>query len=295
MALTGQDIIRTMATFQLLSDLHLETETDAHNSAYSTYTITPSAPYLILAGDIGELFSDEQYAFFLWRHIDHFKHIYVVLGNHEYHHMEYHGAQENAKLLETSARYRLEEKVTFLMTNAARIPELKITIIGATLHTFIPDSARDEIATRIKDFSLITNWDTTKHNHSHFRDLQFIRTCIAGAPADDRILVVTHHSPTLHNYCAPQYHGSGISNAFATEILNATGPDSFAAWEGREKVKVWAYGHTHYCTDWIWNPPAEDMEGVPGDGVRIGANQRGYVKNGRETGVGFNPTFTFEI
>lgn len=278
-----------MATFQLISDLHLEKPTDSDNSGYLSYNIIPAAPYLLLAGDIGLLRDRELYTLFLLRHISRFTHIYLVLGNHEFYYLEYEEGKKEARQLENDPR--LKGKVTVLQRGVVRLPAFNLTILGTTLLTNIPDAARDTIAPRIQDFTLIKNWDISKHNMQHTEDLEFIKREIAKAPANDRIMIITHYAPSVHNHCAPHYQGSGISNAFATEILGGVGPDSFATWEGRSKVNLWAYGHTHHCTDWRWTPSGGSAE----NGIRVVANQRGYVKNGRETGTGFNPVFTFEI
>ncbi|RPA86389.1 hypothetical protein BJ508DRAFT_411112 [Ascobolus immersus RN42] len=282
-----------MPAFQLLSDLHLETDTSINGTGYDTYTITPVAPFLILAGDIGELGSGEHYETFLWRHIDLFQHIYIVPGNHEFHHTDYDTALNVARAIQSNPK--LQRKVTFLPCNTITLPEFNLTIIGATLYTYIPEAAANAISARVKDFSNIKDWDISKHNDRHKAQLRFIRQCIAAAPANHKVLVITHHAPTFHNYCAPQYEGSEISNAFATEILNASGSESVATWEGVGKVKVWAYGHTHYCTDWMWSPAAEDAGRLKMEGIHIVSNQRGYVRKGTESGVGFNPLFTFDV
>lgn len=60
--------------FQLVSDIHLE--------FYPNRTITPTAPYLILAGDIGNINMD--LISFLNYCSQNWEHTFYVTGNHEY-------------------------------------------------------------------------------------------------------------------------------------------------------------------------------------------------------------------
>jgi predicted phosphodiesterase len=81
--------------FQIVSDLHLEA-----GSQYTTFQIPPSAPYLVLAGDIGRLIDYELYLTFLARHIATFSKIFHALGNHEFYGLSYTAALELARKLE---------------------------------------------------------------------------------------------------------------------------------------------------------------------------------------------------
>lgn len=65
--------------FQILSDLHLEA-----GQQYSSFKIPPSAPFLILAGDIGRLIDYDAYAAFLAKQTAQFERVFWVLGNHEF-------------------------------------------------------------------------------------------------------------------------------------------------------------------------------------------------------------------
>ncbi|KAL2847965.1 hypothetical protein BJX68DRAFT_267887 [Aspergillus pseudodeflectus] len=66
-----------MATFQILSDLHLE-----NPRAYDVFDIPPKAPYLALLGDIGSVKDDGLFAF-LEAQLQKFQLVFFLLGNHE--------------------------------------------------------------------------------------------------------------------------------------------------------------------------------------------------------------------
>jgi len=75
---------------------------------------------------------------------------------------------------------------------------------------------------------------------------------------DRRIIVLTHYAPAMSGTSAPRHENqsANIRTAFATDM------SSRSCWE--PPVKVWAFGHTHFCCDFMMN------------NVRILSNQRGY-------------------
>jgi hypothetical protein len=64
---------------QNLSDLHLEV-----GQQYATFTFPATAPFLLLAGDIGRLIDYDAYRSFLELQVARYKKVFLVLGNHEF-------------------------------------------------------------------------------------------------------------------------------------------------------------------------------------------------------------------
>jgi len=128
-----------------------------------------------------------------------------------------------------------------------------------------------------------------------------------------RVLVATHHSPTYWKCSKPQHEGRGFSSAFCTELLFTGTPNEgdgkatsngLVNWKGSERIAAWAFGHTHFCTDYIWSgesvPPQEGEPPQPIDDadassrkVRIVANQRGYWISSEDNK--FDPGFVLEV
>ncbi|MBE3043363.1 metallophosphoesterase, partial [Candidatus Bathyarchaeota archaeon] len=69
---------------QLLSDIHLEVA-----SQYTTYTFPQTAPYLLLAGDIGNLAHRAPYLAFLTTLVPKYTRIFLLLGNHDFYGLTY--------------------------------------------------------------------------------------------------------------------------------------------------------------------------------------------------------------
>lgn len=241
--------------FQILSDLHLEV-----GHQYGSYQIPPHAPYLIRAGDIGRLVDYEDYLAFLTRHIDKFQSIYLVLGNHEFYGLTLGDGLERAAKLEREKA--LSNKVILLHQRRHDIPQLGVVILGCTLWSYIPKEAEVVVAARINDFKRIVGWNVQDHNAAHQLDLEWLSTQVKIARGQiksykpRRIIVVTHHAQCIKGTSHPEHTSSDCNSAFATDLLDN------GCW-GR--VKIWVFGHTHYSTAFIR------------DGIRIIANQRGYV------------------
>ncbi|KYG41992.1 hypothetical protein M433DRAFT_74725 [Acidomyces richmondensis BFW] len=246
------------ARFQILSDLHLEV-----GRQYDTYQIPPSAPYLILAGDIGRLVDYESYLTFLTRHVDRFQLIFLVLGNHELYGLTLEEGIREADKLEREEI--LLGKVVFLHRKRYDILQHGIVVLGCTLWSHIPKEAEEIVMARVNDFKRINKWTIQDHNNAHQQDLEWLQaqTNIAQGQGQTkkrrpaRIIAVTHHAPCIKGTSDPGHAHSTCSSAFATDVLN----------HFRGALNIWVFGHTHYSTDFMQN------------GIRVIANQRGYVLN----------------
>mgnify|MGYP003614518339 FL=1 len=87
-----------------------------------------------------------------------------------------------------------------------------------------------------------------------------------------RNVIVTHHVPTMLNY-PPQYKGSTIKQAFATEL---------SEFIEKSEIDYWVFGHHHYKSDIfeIGN-------------TKLLTNQLGYVRSKEH--VGYSNNAIFEI
>ncbi|KAF7951624.1 hypothetical protein EAE96_006926 [Botrytis aclada] len=253
-------------TFQILSDLHLEVCTQYH-----AFTITPVAPYLILAGDIGRLVDYEGYLAFLAKQTAQFEKVFLVLGNHEFYSLSYTIALEQAQRLENEAVLNGKLVLCHRKRWDIELGDSQTTILGCTLWSKIDDGAREAVQTRVKDLEKIDNWSIDDHNTAHISDLTWLSNQVtnvqnqtksrADGEPERMIVVITHHAPTIVGTSSPKNSNNPWGSAFATELLG----NSSMNWDD---VKVWVFGHTHFTTDFEKN------------GIRVLSNQRGYVLPG---------------
>lgn len=252
-------------TFQFLFDLHLEV-----GQQYASFKIQPSAPLLVLAGDIGRLIDYEAYLLFLAAQTAQFEHIFLVLGNHEFNGLSISEGIEQAQRLEIEAI--LCGKLTLLNQTRFDVPNSEVIVMGCTLWSRIPDNVRKVVQAHVKDFQKIKDWTIDDHNSLHESDLNWLSDQVALVRRENmvtakrererKVLVVTHHAPCLEGTSRPEQVGNLWNSAFATDLI-CNSKD----WEG---VKVWVFGHTHFTTE------------IRKQGIRIVSNQRGYVLPGSE-------------
>ena len=156
-----------------------------------------------------------------------------------------------------------------------------LAILGCSLFSFIPPESQEAVSFGLNDFFQTSDWDVGMHNEAHKRDLAWLNEQVADLEQSDvKIMIFSHWSPSLDvRSIEPKHAGSPISSAFSTELSS----------EGcfkSDKVKVWAFGHTHYNCDFT-----VDREGGAGPG-RLLANQRGYYFAQAE---GFDGEKTVEV
>ncbi|KAJ3455379.1 hypothetical protein MRS44_013979 [Fusarium solani] len=248
--------LSSTAEVQVLSDLHLEVA-----QQYLSYTFPATAPLLLLGGDIGRLADYDGYLKFLERQVCRYKKVFLVLGNHEFYGLDYETG------LKTSRRLEAEPTIAgkLLVLHRARWddPDSALTILGCTLWSAIPKEAYSVVQSKVNDFKKINKWSVEGHNEIHAQEAAWLRKEVAQVPSQKRqLLVATHHAPSVHGTSRPGHTENPWTCAFATDL---------AGQDGWNRVNVWFFGHTHYSTDLMCN------------GVRLVANQRGYVLPGAAT------------
>ena len=144
------------------------------------------------------------------------------------------------------------------------LEETGVVLLGCTLHSHIPPQNRDVVSSKIQDFQKINGWTTDDHNTQHQQDLEWLTNQISAVRREKdgkqkRILVVTHHAPTVKGSSAPEHAGNAWSSAFATDLIGNP------KWKALADVQWWVFGHTHYNNF------------VRVGGVNVVSNQRGYV------------------
>jgi len=129
----------------------------------------------------------------------------------------------------------------------------------------------------MNDFKLVQNWTVEDYNSAHSEDVQWLtRQCarIREREPGRRVVVLTHHAPTIRGTSDSKYQGTLINAAFATELT------THAIWGS--PVSLWAFGHTHFNCDFVRG------------GVRVVSNPRGY--EGTEASrIGFSSNFVVHV
>ncbi|KAK1767786.1 Metallo-dependent phosphatase-like protein [Phialemonium atrogriseum] len=242
---------------QILSDLHLEV-----GWQYSTYTFPASAPFLLLAGDIGRLVDYDGYLKFLETHVFRYEKVFLVLGNHEFYGLDYESGLNEARRL--SEEPSLASTLVLLSRARWDDPSSDLTIRGSTLWSAIPESAYGAVEVKVSDYKKIKRWTVQRHNEVHAEEIAWLRNQVAQVASLDvsskrQLLVVTHHAPCVESTSRPEHVRNPWTSFFATDLLDQ------GKWDG---VNTWVFGHTHYSTDFLRN------------NTRVVANQRGYILTG---------------
>lgn len=227
-----------MVLFQIASDLHLN---DYPNSQPFSEVLTPSAPILVLAGDICPVQSPQYEAFLTWCSRN-WQHVLVTTGNHEYYTGDYR--PQNMSECDRTILIFLTGKlpnVIYLQAGNSVVLE-GVRFIGATLWSKI-DSAlwSDPAFLRRGDYNQIFSEGrrVTPALISAIHGWQKARLASAIAASAEPVVVVTHHLPTAA--LVPQQHKtSSTVSAYATnceELMTAN-------------VRAWICGHSHEAKQW---------------------------------------------
>ena len=247
--------------FQIISDLHIETfkETPPIEDF-----IIPEADNLIIAGDVGHHYKENQLFNFLKKICSKFKFVIYVLGNHEYYHttdIKYKHKNKNMKeVYELICGFAKEiPNLHILDKNSIILKDTNICIVGCTLWSQ---------AKKVPKFIVRTpDIDTIKYNNLHAQELAYIKNMIQYCQKYDyKLVVISHHCPTF----------SVLDKRYVKfNDLYATNLDYLLT---KDKIHTWICGHNHVNFDLITN-----------GGTHLVSNQRGKPKDNFAT---FNFTKT---
>lgn len=255
-------------SFQILSDLHLD-----HESQYLTFHIPVSAPFLILAGNIGRLIDYDSYLSFLIRRCNLHEKVFLVLGALELHGLGWMDALQLAHRMEKEPQTK--GRLEVLYETRSEVPGTNVVLLGATLWSRIPGADAPAVMKKVREFdeqSGIVGWSVELHNKEHKRDLKWLKEEVARAtkppvapdgkppsgfaasPETKQVVVVTAFAPDLRDALEPWQVDAPWSSAYGTDLLSGT------EWAG---VKTWVCGTTGRTCEFKKN------------GITVVSNQRG--------------------
>ena len=153
----------------------------------------------------------------------------------------------------------------FILLNRSRYDvSPTLTVLGCTLWSALNENDLDILSWSLTDFRRIQSFDPTAYNNLHDTDREWLNATveeIAKAEPERKVVIFTHHAPTVMDTGDPKYLGQPTNSAFATEMTLQK------CWASGTVV-MWAFGHTHWCCDFVR------------DGIRVYSNQRGYGDGG---------------
>ena len=260
--------------FHIMSDLHFETP--KAGPSYEEFEIRPQCTWLALLGDIGNVL-DPRFFKFLDKQLLQFEVVFFLLGNLEPHGLSFHKAVATLHAYEEDiTRRAYVENVDFgqfvFLERRRYDCSRYLTVLGCTLFSNIKTEERESIGNFISDFSKIKDWTVESHKAAHKRDLNWLNSAVADITLHEperSIIIFTHHSPTTLEAANDPRHTQSLTqvrSAFMTDLSEQY------CWTC-PRVKLWAFGHTHYNCDFI----------DPQTGKHVLANQRGWQNAGGKT------------
>lgn len=218
---------------------------------------------VIFAGDIGIAKRPETtYLDTIKNACKRFKHVFMIMGNHEYWHGSFNTAYSKiwTQTLDFE-NFDLLEKETKVIDGVA--------FIGATLWTDMDNNnpivtydaqqnMRDykRIRTGPNDEPYQRKLKPTDTIAAHYRAKEYIFPEITKQKdAGNKVVVITHHAPSYMSV-ADHYKGRVENGAYVTELGNDICD---------LEPELWVHGHTHYSFDYMIHK------------TRVVCNPRGYA------------------
>lgn len=267
---------------QIVSDIHAEFWAQKKKFNF----IKPSAPILALLGDtccVGDHADFLTFQRFIAEQLDHFEHIIIVSGNHEYYYnapnKNAHPTLENtldacnkkiADFCRTSPKLHYLHNATLTIQRGKK----QYLIIGSTLWSDIPRESFSRIQDMMSDYRYIYVADGRKIRNitpqdvtrMHQRNAQYIKSKLRYAKEKRMIAVVlTHHKP----YKNPSYDPKQYDCAYESDLTSLFG----------DPLVAWCYGHTH----------VKDRSAC--SGTRLISNPKGYPRQH----TNFDPAFVLSV
>lgn len=245
------------------SDIHLElTRFENIKYAFTNISLDPSLiNVLVLTGDI--LTPKAKDARLFLKFISNtFDYVFYTLGNHEYYTLDPKSylqiKAEIQSLVDEYHNIHLLDNQTFELEG--------FKFIGCTLWSHIPASSTKMVKSLMNDYNMIYKSENHYLTNITISDINFwnefdVRWLENELDTNMPCIVLTHHAPFLSDvelgiYNAdPKYYDSEIRDAFQNDLKHLI----------KDPVKVWCYGHTHWCSKYEIN------------GVIVWTNQLGYM------------------
>jgi predicted phosphodiesterase len=242
------------AKLQYVSDLHLDTQKDL-GALKSSLGIIVKAPVLVVAGDIIEALNPT-WDVFIELVSSLFEHVIIVPGNHEYYNFS-PSVYGSVWTLSPSSKFTIDyingemkevcskfSNVHLLLDEVCRLEKDKITFIGGTMWTQIPENECYAIKSRMNDYNYIFGSDGRRVEpeklnslHSHFCD--FLSIEMEKVPKDETLVVVTHHCPLPYDKDLFPQASVETESAYFTDMTD---------WM-KDRETTWICGHTHEFLD----------------------------------------------
>ncbi|KAK1827136.1 hypothetical protein QBC39DRAFT_375893 [Podospora conica] len=159
---------------------------------YDLFTITPTAPYVALLGDIGpvEAYQFDHFALFT-RQLAQFRTVLFIPGNNEAYKSSREGPISLPRSFETQNNKTSDsdpslKRFILLDRTAFRISNSNTLIIGCSLFSRVPANRHVRVSRALNDFYQTTGWDVDVHNEFYARDLAWLNGATARIEADEQ-------------------------------------------------------------------------------------------------------------
>lgn len=220
---------------QIASDLHIEYKNNDIPNPLDY--ITPVAPNLILAGDIGTFYKYKQLFGFLSLLSPMFSHIIYVLGNHEYYKPKQSEGEEDITPLTIGDIKKLSNQIQNEISNLWILDNSTVRIgdywiIGSTLWSDIKVNLPKHI---VKIYGMTTDIYYTKFQNS----IKFITDEVEKCKNRGlKAIVVTHYLPSF-NLLPDSKHNQRYISLYTSNLDHMINPP----------IDTWIAGHIHHNFD----------------------------------------------
>ena len=232
---------------QIFSDLHISMNNKIPN-------ITPTADYLILAGDIGKL-EDKNFINFMKYVNSKWKKVIYILGNHETYHKKY-TIYELIKLYK--AFFKKFKNVVFLENDTYELEDY--LIVGSTMWTDPSSIKPFHRPILFKSKKGPPEWNLKKYLKFRMEGVKFLFSI----KTKKKVILVTHF-PVINKWTFNKDHLKKNAKSYLSWMVNNFDITYLPFFKN---LSVIISGHTHYSYDFNYK------------NVRFISNQLGYLYHG---------------
>lgn len=233
---------------QYVSDLHMEHGSAGEDMNFAKL-VTPKAPVLVLAGDIGWP-CEESYQKFMKYCAERWQLVFVITGNHEYYCGSTETSPSTMSMMETDECIKNllgpYANVIFLQNQSVFIGKISgvwqttdrgsasYQVMGCTLWSDVPENMLDIARMTCNDYKRIKRFSPERSSvfHQTTRDWLLGQLQRATVP----VIVISHHAPS-YGCIGDKYVGNPLNFNYANDLEYL--------FEIYPIIKYWFYGHTH--------------------------------------------------